>query len=281
MRLLATLFLLLPVGALAQVDRDASHLGELVHARNTGMGMGYRALGYGLEAISSNPAGLALYKRYQIELTGAGDAGLAWGFGSIAFADTASSELSLGFSYQFVSYGAPDSKRTAHLTNMAVALPLGELLALGLNVRHQGIIGGKGTNSVTLGAGLVIRPTSWLMLQASGQNLIDNFHPDIRRVFAFGLGMNFGFLTPAFDFTADFNDPDAFRYTFGGGLEFIAGGMVPLRAGYQYDTFTKTHFLGGGIGLFQDGSGIDVSYRHELGGDTRLLTITLKLQQGG
>ena len=55
--------------------------------------------------------------------------------------------------------------------------------------------------------------------------------------------------------------------------------VCPVRIGYQFDGIANHQYLSGGIGWFSDGSGIDFSYRHELGGqEGRLISLTLKLQ---
>lgn len=277
-RWLSLAFCCLAATAAGQTSPDATHLGELMNARNFAMGQAYRAHGYGTEAIDGNPAALPLYKRYQVELTGGGDWGLGWGLGGVGLADSASSDVGFGLSYHFVSYGRDETKRSAHLTTVAAALPIGELFSLGLSVRHQVIVGEPHTNSVTMGAGVIVRPLQFLTLAASGHNLIGVWNPDVRRFFSFGASANLGFFTPAFDMTADFEDPGAPRFTFGGGLEWIAADTFPIRGGYLYDTHTRTHFVSAGLGLFEEGSGIDVSYRHELGGQSRLVVVTLKAQ---
>ena len=54
---------------------------------------------------------------------------------------------------------------------------------------------------------------------------------------------------------------------------------VPLRIGYQYDDIMHHQYISAGVGWFNQGSGIDFAYRHEIGGtEGRLISLTLKLQ---
>ena len=59
----------------------------------------------------------------------------------------------------------------------------------------------------------------------------------------------------------------------GGGLEYLAGGVVPLRIGYRYDDGHEVHSLTGGIGYVDAKFGADLSIAQEIdGGDgTELL----------
>jgi hypothetical protein len=56
--------------------------------------------------------------------------------------------------------------------------------------------------------------------------------------------------------------------------------MVPLRAGFVYDQIAgNAKYLSFGSGFFYQGSGVDIAYRHEIGGfNGRLIAITIKLQ---
>jgi hypothetical protein len=85
-------------------------------------------------------------------------------------------------------------------------------------------------------------------------------------------------LSPAFDLHMDFNQPDP-RLSYHAGIEWLIAQTFPLRVGYEYDGIWNHQYLSGGIGWFSDGSGIDLSYRHELGGQSgKLISLTLKLQ---
>lgn len=254
------------------------NLGDVMQARNIAMGGAYESLGYGAEVIGGNPAALSLFKRYQIEANGAWDIPSGYATGSVSLADSVSSALAMGISYHFVTYGAFE-RRWAHLTTVAVALPLAEWLHLGLAGRHQVITGASNTNSITLTAGLVIKPWEWLSLGFSGHNLIPNYNSDVTRFFVASISGQFaGQLSPVFDLKLDLNQPTP-RFAYQAGLEWLIAMRFPLRVGYQLDAIGNHQYLSGGVGWFVEGSGFDVSYRHELlGQEGRLLALTVKLQ---
>lgn len=269
--------------ALAQVDEyGGPDLRDLGSSRSIAMGGAYEALGYGAETVGGNPAALSLYKRYQIEATGSWDVPQGYGFGSLAVADS-TNPLAAGISYHFATFGG-EKRRWAHLTTVALAYSFGELIHLGFTTRHHVLVGGTNTNSISVNAGLIVKPVSFLTLGFSGHNLIKVYNWDITRYFVASAGVQIlGQLTPTFDLRMDFNEivggvviP---RLAYHGGIEWLIAQTFPLRIGYQYDGIANHQYLSAGVGWFSEGSGIDFAYRHELGGtEGRLLSLTLKLQ---
>jgi hypothetical protein len=263
--------------AMAQASATTPDLRDISYARNIGMGGAYEAMGYGVEALNGNPAAMSLYKRYTTEASGSWDVPQGYGFGTFGLIDS-TNPLTMGIGYHFATYGGQE-RRWAHLTTLGFAYSLADWIHFGLALRHQVILGGTNTNSVTTTAGLALRPVSFLTLGFSGHNLIPNFNPDITRYFVASIaGAILGQITPAFDLRMDFNQPVA-RFAFHGGIEWLVAETFPLRLGYQYDGITNHQYMSFGIGWFSSGSGIDLSYRHELEGQKgQLISLSLKLQ---
>lgn len=282
---LLLLFVLGAPLARAQDEQPAStppagpDLRDLMHARNLAMGGAYMSMGYGAETLGGNPAALSAFKRYQIEASGAWDIPNGMGFGTLALADS-TNVIAGGLSYHFVTFGGLE-RRWAHVTTMALSYALAEWLHLGVSGRHHVLVGASQTNSITMNAGLVVKPLPQLSIGVSGHNLINNFNRDITRFFVASVSaLLFNQLTPCFDLRADFNQPTP-RFAFHGGLEWLIAMTVPVRIGYQYDGIMNHNYLSFGVGWFLEGSGIDLAYRHELGGaEGRMLALTLKLQLG-
>src|SRR5690349_12791750 len=97
--LLFALFLSTTVYAQADVD----DLRDLQIARAYGMGGAYRALGLGTEAILGNPAAMALWKMYRMEVHGSWDAKGHDAFGGVSVMDGKTSDLAAGLDYHFLS----------------------------------------------------------------------------------------------------------------------------------------------------------------------------------
>lgn len=277
MRCLALVLALVASPALAQAAKGPA-LEDLMHARNVAMGGAYRAMGYGAEAITGNPAAMSLFKRYTVELSGSWDVPNGFGLATAAVSDSSSGDVAAGVAYDFVTYGV-DDRRWAHLTTFALAMPVSEMVHLGVSARNQIITGATNTNSISLNAGVVVKVASFLNVGVSGHNLVPVYNRDVTRFFAASVsGVFFGQLSPAIDVRADFNGPTP-RFAYHGGLEWLVSMTYPLRLGYERDDITGHQYVGGGVGIFDAGSGIDFSYRHELGGDEgRLLALTVKFQ---
>jgi hypothetical protein len=254
-------------------------LRDLMHARNLAMGGAYMSMGYGAETLGGNPAALSAFKRYQIEASGAWDVPNGMGFGTLALADS-TNQFAGGLSYHFATFGGLE-RRWAHITTLAMSYAIADWIHLGVSGRHHVIVGASNTNSITVNAGLLIKPVQWLSLGVSGHNLIYNFNRDITRFFVASVSaLIVGQLTPCFDLRADFNQPTP-RFAYQGGLEWLIAMTVPVRVGYQYDGIMNHHYVSGGLGWFMEGSGVDVAYRHEIGGaNGRLISLTIKLQLG-
>ncbi len=264
-----------PAAAQAQLPG----LVDLMSSRDYAMGGAYRAVGYGPSSIIGNPAALSLYRRMDAELNGAYDVTTQFGSLSISIADSATSALAGGVNYQLVTFDDPAVKRTAHVTTLGFAYSVFSFLHLGLAARHQLILGTPSTNSVTMNLGVMLHLFDFLKLGFSVHNLIDVASPDVPRYFAFASSLMIaGSLTPSVDVRLDFNDPLRTRVAVGAGVEWLVAQAVPLRAGYSYDGITNNQYMSFGLGFVSEGSGLDLSYRHELGGRTgHLLSLTLKM----
>ncbi len=274
---------LLCATALAQTTTNAKppNLEDVMAARNYAMAGAYRSLGYGAETINGNPAALTLFKRYQVELSGAYDFKNTWGYGGVSVADSISSEVAGGASYQMVSLGndAAGTRRTVFMTTVASAYSPVGFLHLGVAVKHQLITGYNEANSVTMNAGVIFAPFEELTLSFSAQNIIGVWNTDVPRYFSFAASSLLGGqFTPTVELRADFNQAKP-RFVFAGGMEWLIANSFPVRVGYSNDQVSGTQHLGFGIGYFNEGSGVDLAYRHEIGGtEGKMLALTIKVQ---
>ncbi|MDP3232559.1 MAG: hypothetical protein Q8N26_07265 [Myxococcales bacterium] len=258
---------------------DGPDLRDMMHSRNLAMGGAYMSLGYGAESIGGNPAAIAAFKRYQIEASGAWDVPNGMGFGTLGLADS-TNQIAGGISYHFVTYGGLE-RRYGHITTMAIAYSIAQWIHLGLAARHHVLVGASNTNSINMNAGLLIKPAEFLSIGVSGHNLINTFNRDITRYFVASVSaLIAGQLTPCFDLRADFNQPTP-RFAYHSGIEWLIAMAFPIRIGYQHDDIMNHRYLSGGLGYFNAGSGVDIAYRHELGGaEGRLISVTIKIQLG-
>ncbi|MCK8502541.1 MULTISPECIES: hypothetical protein [Myxococcus] len=264
--------------ASAQPSED---LRDIMSARAYGMGGAYRALGLGTEAVLGNPAAMALWPAYRFEGTGAWDTALKEGMLGISVIDGATSKLAMGVDYHWVSLGRGGARTSAHLSSLGVGFPLTPGILIGGVARYLRMSGtGRYANSVTVDTGVLMRLSQSFVAGVSGHNLINTDNVELSRYYTGHIGIMSGMLTLAGDVRADFETDDKTTLTYAGGLEYLMGMQVPIRAGYSYDGFTRTSRLSTGLGFMtEQGGGLDIAYRHELGGEkSRMLALTLRLQ---
>jgi hypothetical protein len=269
---------LLPVLALAQPDlNEGPTLRDALQARTQGMGGAHRAIGGGTDAVDGNPAAVGLFKRYVIELSGAWDPRSSFGFGSLGVMDAVTSPLAAGLSYHLISLGTEGTERVAHVNTGAFSLPIGQVLYVGMSMRHVLMTGARSANAVTGDAGVLLN-LGGLVFGVSGHNLVNIHNPEFARHFA----ASAGFISPVFtvvaDVRGDFNGEEP-KLAWSAGGEYLLGGALALRGGYAQDRFTTARRVSGGLGLNIDGGGIDFSYGHELGGrSSRMFGLALRVQ---
>jgi len=272
------LALSLSTAVMAQPSED---LRDVMSARAYGMGGAYRALGLGTEAVLGNPAAMALYPAYRVEATGAWDTRAKEGLLGVSVIDGATSRMAMGLDYHWVSLGRGGARTSAHLTSLGVGFPLTPGILIGAAARYLRMSGmDRYANSVTVDTGLLMRLSQSFVAGVSAHNLVNTDNVELTRYYTAHVGVMSGMLTLAGDVRGDFTTNDKTTLTYSAGAEYLLGMMMPVRAGYTYDGFTKTSRVSTGLGFMTEtGSGFDLAYRHELGGEkSRLLALTIRMQ---
>lgn len=281
-RLMLLLALCLSTTVHAQAEFE--DLREVQSARAIGMGGAYRALGLGTEAVLGNPAAMALWKTYRMEMHGAWDPHGKDASGAVSVLDAKTSDLAAGLDYHILSLRNGAGRTTAHYSTLAFALPITPGVLVGSSVHYLKESGPlvNLANATTVDAGLLLRFSESLSAGFSAHNLIDTHNAELTRYYSAHVGYMAGLFSVAGDVRADFETAPKRVLTYNAGAEYILGQMLPVRFGYTYDGFRKSSRLGMGLGfLTGEGGGIDIGYRHDLGGEkARMLAITVKLQVG-
>ena len=117
---------------------------------------------------------------------------------------------------------------------------------------------------------MTLRLVDALSISALAYNLIDTRSPlaplmlggsaAVRLGDGFSLG---GDLLFDMNTHKQFNGP---KLQTGGGIEYLASGVIPLRGGYMFDQGRKQHFVTGGIGFVDAAFGLHISLRQAVGG---------------
>jgi opacity protein-like surface antigen len=277
------LLLALCLSTTVHAQSDVEDLRDIHSARTYGMGGAYRALGLGTEAVLGNPASIALYKMYRMELHGSWDAAGKDTFGGLSVMDAKTSALAAGLDYHLLSLRTGAGRTTAHFTTLALAFPITPGVLIGSSVHYLRARGGPfDANATTVDAGLLLRFSDSFTVGFSGHNLIDTKNAELTRYYSGHAGFIAGMLVLGADVRADFETRESSVFTYGVGLEYYLGQSFPVRLGYTYDGFNEASQLGLGLGFVTDeGGGIDLGYRHDFGGEKgRVLALTIKMQVG-
>jgi hypothetical protein len=269
---------LLPAFAGAQTRLQ---LRDLMQARNYAMGGAYRALSFGTEAIAGNPAAMALYPRYQIELGGAWDVAGQNAVASASVLDSVSGPLAAGVTYQLVTFGQGVLRRTAHFNTLALCLPLLPNVWIGASARHLLMTGAASANAITSDAAVLMRFFDSLSLSVAAHNWIDTGHEELSPYYSLSAGWVTGMVALTADVRGDFGIPGSPLFAIGFGAEYVVGQGIPLRLGYSIDNIAQTKAVSGGIGWMSSGGSVDLAYRHDVdGGFGRLISLSFRFQLG-
>ena len=256
---------------------------NLESARGLALGTGARASSLSTSALAYNPAALVVGRLYHLEGVVDYMADMRTVALSGTIVDSSTSRLAAGLSFRgFLGgqggFGGIDGR-------LGLAFPLSDAISLGLSGRYINA-DRKGeafaalperlrsVEGFTLDASLRIVPIPILMLYGGGYNLISLDSVYAPLTLGGGASVALGNIAVlGADVLVDMSSYDHATATVGGGLELFLAQVVPVRAGYIYDTWRSQHTLSFGLGYTDRSVGLDVSLRQDLGGagDTRLL----------
>lgn len=126
----------------------------------------------------------------------------------------------------------------------------------------------------TLDAAIRLTLFKALHIAALGNNLVNRHSPLVPQQVGGSVALSIGSaLNIGGDLLADLSTFDKVSFLTGGGLEYLAGGSFPLRAGYRFDTGRESHSVGAGFGYTSRHFGTDIGLRQGVAGgsETRLL----------
>lgn len=256
---------------------------NLESARGLALGTGARASSLSTSALAYNPAGLVVGRLYHVEgvVDYMADMKTVALGGTIV--DSSTSRLAAGLSFRGFLGG--DGGMGGVDGRVGIAIPFSDAISVGLSGRYinadrKGDAAAalpealRSVSGFTLDATLRVMPVPIFMLYGGGYNLIDLDSVFAPLTIGGGAGVALGNIAVlGADVLVDMTSYDKAAVTFGGGLEFFAAQVIPIRAGYSYDVKRSQHTLTLGLGYTDRSVGLDLSLRQDLGGegDTRLL----------
>ncbi len=255
---------------------------DLESTRGLAMGTGARASAASTSAIAYNPAGLPIGRLYHLEGLAAYEPSAGrWELGASVI-DSMTNKLAAGLSFRGL-LGDGESGYSGLDGRVGLGFPVSDAFSLGLSGRYLSLTrdgqvpeGEDETlaQGFTLDASILIQPVTGLRIAAYGYNLIDLESPLAPLTIGGGAAYTAGELfTIGADVLVDLSTYDHAEWTAGGGLEYLAGGQVPLRGGYAYDHGRRVHTVTGGVGYVDQKVGVDISLSQDVRGasETRLL----------
>lgn len=255
---------------------------EFAGVRSTAMAGAQRGVGTSNDTLYLNPAGMALTRRYAVE----GFYGyspldnLSHVNGSIV--DSSSGPLAGGFGYTHVRGDSSGVDASINRFNLAMAIALNSNFGVGVGARYfRGAFNelDPETGEVTRRRKIRSYNGDFGLLANFGgitaglayQNAFDEGDDATeRKGVAGGLAYDSGLLVLAGDVLVDLED-DAQENSYALGLEYLMGGVYPLRAGYRNEprfkkdgTETRESILSGGTGYVTPQGALDVAFTRSL-----------------
>lgn len=250
-------------------------------AYTLGMGAGARAGAVGTSALAYNISNMAAVPAYHVEafsqiIPGGGNT--YWTIGSAITDSTTAKKFALGTSFRGVFSGS-DRRYKGWDWRTGVAIQAIEQLGIGLGVRWGRMdaetVDGQRLdrqplaptfNRVTLDASITITPIPWLKVAGLGYNLIKTGSSLAPQMAGGSVSLapvesvSFGG-----DILVDFSTFEKNELLAGGGVQFIAGEMVPLRIGYRRDGGRNLNQITASVGFYKGKFGVEGALRQTLG----------------
>jgi hypothetical protein len=256
--------------------------------RGVGLGSGVRAAAASTQAQAENPANLVVGGVYHIETFFAYDPTFKRYGTGVAVVDSMTSRLAAGMSFRAL-YGSNDAgKNEGWEAKLGLAIPVGELLSIGISGRYANfkiadtharpetpLVEGQppdqrfGLKAFTMDAAISLRPVPGFAISALAYNMVDTDSPLAPLMLGGSAAFSSAGLTVGGDLLFDLNKQGLFSappVLVGGGIEYLASGVAPLRVGYAYDQGRGQNFVTGGIGFIDPRFGVQLSLRQTVNG---------------
>ncbi len=278
--------ILLSSGVSAQFEREVAHnYGEIETPRSTAVSGALRSTSSSTSALFANPANMALTQVYHVGGFAQifPEAGKQLFGAAVVDSLLSSTGLAGGLSAAWSQQDPGNLGRQWTDLRFGLALPIPEVLYVGASGRYVALkqdgVGPLGASlasgglpnqaileTVTLDAGVTLRPIPELVIALVGQNLTS---PDAT-LFPLMGGLSAGYLTGDVSVGADvvleteLVSKPRVRAQVGG--EVLLAERVPVRAGYRYDQALDSHAVSLGVGYTDPKFSIDLGARRSLVG---------------
>jgi len=257
--------------------------------RGVALGTGARAGAVSTQAQAENPANLVGAGVYHLEAFMAYQPSFKrMGYGG-AVVDSMTSRLAAGISARALLGENGAGENSGWEGRIGLGFPFADIFSLGVAGRyanytvsdqrakpeHEPVAGAEPDQTFklkafTLDAAATLRLMDALSISALGYNLIDTSSPLAPLMAGGAASVRLGdSASLGGDLLVDMNTHKSFngpKLQLGGGLEFLASGVIPLRGGYLFDQGRRQHAITGGLGFVDATFGLQVSLRQVVSG---------------
>lgn len=259
------------------------------------LGTGAIASAAASHAQADNPANLPFSRQYQIESFLLYDQTFGrFGIGG-SVTDAVTSRLAAGFSARTLLGSNDAGKNKGWEGRVGLGFPIIEQLSIGLAARYANFTLADPRalperppaeneapdqkyklKGFTMDAALTLRPVPGLSISGVAYNIIDKDSPLAPLMVGGSIAFGSAGLTLGADMLVDLNRHAYFeggKLLAGGGIEYLAGGALPLRFGYRFDQGRDQHAITGGVGYVEERFGALFSMRQTISGQSETTLI--------
>ncbi|MFT3925581.1 MAG: hypothetical protein QM778_23780 [Myxococcales bacterium] len=273
--------------SVAQADERMIPEARIESTRGMALGTGARASAASTQAQADNASNLVLGSMYHLEsFVGYQPTFRRTGWGA-SVVDSMTSKLAAGASARGVFGDNSAGDNSGWEAKVGLGIPILDMLSIGVSGRyvhytlsdphaipeHPATADKPADRTFkiarfSMDASVTLRPINGLSISGLGYNLINTHSPLAPMLVGGSAAYSVG--TSGFglggDVLVDLKTFDKPMLLVGGGLEFLAQGVAPLRGGYLYDQGRNQHGVTAGLGYISQQVGVQFSLRQMISG---------------
>jgi hypothetical protein len=237
--------------------------------RGMALGTGNRASAYSTSALVYNTAGMPSVRLYHIE----GDVDYQPSNDVVVLGasviDSVTSRLAAGLAFRGTIANSHQGYNGIDFL-LGLGFPFADAVSIGVSGRYVNLwddADHRLVKGLTMDTSLRVQPVEMLHLAVLAYNVIDRNSEYVPVTLGGSTSLVLGgAFNVGADCLVDISTFEEAKYLMGGGLEYVSGGTLPLRIGYQFDSGRETHAITGGVGYTGDKFSADLALRQQVAG---------------